>query len=61
MKKAFSFAIILVAAAIAVAVVSCKKDTQNATSNPKNQSAQAFDPSHITDMNAYFIIFAAKP
>lgn len=60
MKKAFSFAIILVAAAIAVAVVSCKKDTQNATSNPKNQSAQAFDPSHITDMNAYLKDFKKK-
>ena len=60
MKKAFSFAIILVAAAIAVAVVSCKKDTQNAISNPKNQSAQAFDPSHITDMNAYLKDFKKK-
>ena len=60
MKKAFSFAIILVAAAIAVAVVSCKKDTQNATSNPQNQSVQTFDPSHITDMNAYLKDFKKK-
>ena len=59
-SKSILIATLLVMVATAVAVVSCKKDTQNATSNPKNQSAQAFDPSHITDMNAYLKDFKKK-
>ena len=55
MKKTLLFAIIAMAVATMVTVVSCKKDDQNVKFNNSNsgQSVSHFDPSHITDMNAY--------
>lgn len=61
MKKLFTFAIIVMAAmAILFAMDSCKKDAQNAPSNIPPQSAQAFDPTLIEDMNAYLSDFKKK-
>ena len=62
MKKVFSFAIYAMAAmAMALAMGSCKKENQNAKFNNTNGSAVShFDPSHISDMNAYLGEFKQK-
>ncbi len=58
--KKLSFAIIAMAiVVIAVAVVSCKKDNENAMNN-KTESARTFDPRQIEDMNAYLQGFKLK-
>lgn len=58
--KKLSFAIIAMAiVAIAVAVVSCKKDNENAMNN-KTESARTFNPRLIEDMNAYLQGFKLK-
>ena len=60
MKKSYLFlATLLVVAAVSVAVVSCKKETQRATLNPI-ESLQAFNPLEIEDMNAYLKDFKQK-
>ena len=58
--KKLSFAIIAMAiVVIAVTVVSCKKDNENAMNN-KTESARTFDPRQIEDMNAYLQGFKLK-
>ena len=52
--------ICMVTMAAAVAVVSCKKDTTNETVSGTIESPKAFDPSQITDMNAYLKDFKQK-
>ena len=52
-------ATLLVAAAAAVAIVSCKKDTPSAMLDNKAGS-QAFNPGHIDDMNGYLKDFKQR-
>lgn len=61
MKKRCLFlaTLLFVFAAISVAVVSCKKETQNAPLKP-TESFQAFNPLEIEDMNAYLKDFKTK-
>ena len=59
-KKRFFIATLLVAAAVSVAVVSCKKETQNVLSNNAPQSVKAFTPPQVDDMNAYLKEFKQK-
>lgn len=60
MKKSYLFlAIIIVVAAVSVAVVSCKKETQNAPLKPV-ETLQGFNPLEIDDMNAYLDGFRTK-
>ena len=49
----------IMVAAIALAIVSCKKETAN-TLNQKANETQAFDFRQINDMNAYLANFKAK-
>ena len=59
----FAICVMAVALAATVAVVSCKKDDQNAKLNNNSnvgQSVSQFDPSHIADMNAYLKGFKEK-
>lgn len=51
-KRRFIIATMLVAAALSVAVVSCKKETPDEKLNG-NEEKTAFCPENITDMNAY--------
>lgn len=62
MKKLLTFAICAMAVATMVAVVSCKKDEKSVKLNNSNssQTVAHFDPSHITDMNAYLADFKQK-
>lgn len=61
MKKLFSFAIYAMAAlAMTLAMDSCKKENQNVKSNSSSSAVAHFDPSHITDMNAYLADFKQK-
>ena len=61
MKKLSKLAIYAMAAlAMTLAMGSCKKESQNVKSDNNNQAASHFDPSHITDMNAYFKEFRQK-
>ena len=61
MKKRSFFAICVMAAAIAATMGSCKKqEAQTTTSGTPKPAAQAFDPSHIADMNAYLADFKDK-
>ena len=60
MKKHFFFATTLMAAAIAVAVVSCKKETPNAMSSKQPQATKMFYPEGVDDMNAYLKDFKQK-
>ena len=61
MKKRSFFAICVMAAAIAATMGSCKKqEAQTTTSGTSKPAAQAFDPSHIADMNAYLADFKDK-
>lgn len=60
MKKLSIIAILsLMAAAFAVAAVSCKKETQNTVQN-ENNASKRFDPSQIGDMAAYLKDFKVK-
>ena len=60
MKKSYLFlATIIVVAAVSVAVVSCKKETQNAPLKPV-ETLQGFNPLEIEDMNAYLDGFRTK-
>lgn len=60
MKKLSIIAILsLMAAAFAVAIVSCKKETQNTVQN-ENNASKSFDPSQIGDMAAYLKDFKVK-
>ena len=61
MKKSYLFlTTLLVVAAISVAVVSCKKETQSNLMNNQTESLQAFNPLEIEDMNAYLKDFKQK-
>lgn len=61
MKKHYLFlSTLLVVAAVLVAVVSCKKETQGTLMNNKNESVQTFNPREIEDMNAYLKGFKQK-
>lgn len=62
MKKSRVYIAIICMAimAAAVAVVSCKKETTNKMVSGTSKSPQAFDPSHITDMNTYLKDFKQK-
>ena len=60
MKKSFFIAITLMAAAIAVAVVSCKKETPNAMLSNQPQATKMFYPEGVDDMNAYLKDFKQK-
>ena len=55
-KRRFIIATLLVAAAVSVAVVSCKKETPEAKLNGSEEKT-AFHPENITDMNAYMKSF----
>ena len=59
-KKSFFIATLLVVAAISVAVVSCKKETQSDFMNNNNESVQSFNPLEIKDMNTYLKDFKLK-
>jgi flagellar motor component MotA len=50
--KRFLIAALLVTTIASVAVVSCKKETPEATTN-NNKEEAVFRPENITDMNAY--------
>ncbi len=58
--KRFFIATLLVVAATSVAVVSCKKETQNVLSSNTPQSVKAFSPPQVDDMNAYLKDFKHK-
>ena len=61
MKKHYLFlATLFVAAAVSVAVVSCKKETPNTTMNNKTESTPTFNPREIKDMKAYLKDFKQK-
>ena len=61
MKKMFSFAVYVMAAmAMALAMGSCKKENQNVKTNNSGTAVSHFDPSHISDMNAYLGEFKQK-
>lgn len=57
MKRRFLFATLLMVAAIMVAVVSCKKETQN---NEKTENNTVFASAEIVDMDEYLISFKEK-
>ena len=57
-KHNLLIATLLVAAAVSVAVVSCKKEDTKALS--ANNAKEAFDPRQIEDMNAYLKDFRQK-
>ena len=61
MNKRLTFAILMMAVAtiISVAVVSCKKETQNALLNKQNRTT-SFDIGQINDMAAYLTEFKQK-
>ena len=60
-KRKLFIATLLVVVATSVAVVSCKKDTATSEMpNKKSETAAAFDPSQIDDMNAYLKEFKQK-
>lgn len=61
-KKRLSLAILVmaVAAFASVAVVSCKKETQDALNNKSISSFTKFDPSQIEDIDAYLKDFKQK-
>lgn len=58
-KRCLFLATLFVVAAVSVAMVSCKKETQNAPLKP-TESLQAFNPLEIEDMNAYLKGFKQK-
>ena len=60
MKKVLFSAIILMAAAVAVAVVSCKKENPNAMLGSASVPAKVFSPPKVDDMNAYLKDFKQK-
>ena len=60
MKKTYFFAIALMATAIAVAVVSCKKETASTLLNNQPQTSKTFYPEGVDDMNAYLKDFKQK-
>ena len=60
MKKFSILSIFVMVAAIAVAVVSCKKDTPNAMLNNQPQAFKTFYPEGVDDMNAYLKEFKQK-
>lgn len=61
MKKHYLFlATLFVAAAVSVAVVSCKKDDPKTMLVGTNQSTKVFAPPQIEDMNAYLKDFKQK-
>ena len=59
-KTRFFIATLIVVAAVATVVVSCKKETSSDLLGNKNESAQVFNPRAIEDMNAYLIDFKQK-
>ena len=59
-KKKFFIATLLVAAAVSVTVVSCKKETPNALHNNNSQSVKTFAVPQVDDMNAYLKDFKHK-
>ena len=52
--------VMAVAIIVSIAVVSCKKETQNNLMNNKTETSQAFNPLEIEDMNAYLKDFKQK-
>ena len=57
----FSFAVYVMAAmAMTLAMGSCKKENQNVKTNNSGMAVSHFDPSHISDMNAYLGEFKQK-
>ena len=58
--KRFFIATLLVVAATSIAVVSCKKETQNVLSNNTPQSVKTFIAPQIDDMKAYIKDFRQK-
>lgn len=62
MKKHLSLAIFVMAVAtiVSVAVVSCKKDNENALLGNNNETSKSFDMRQIDDMNAYLKGFKQK-
>lgn len=52
-KRRFIIAILMVAATVTVAVVSCKKETPETNMAKGNKSETTYCPENITDMNAY--------
>lgn len=59
-KISLAICMMVVAIIASIAVVSCKKETQNNLMNNKNESLQAFNPLEIEDMNAYLKDFKQK-
>ena len=62
MKKGIIWTIILMAVAtiVSVAVVSCKKDNENALLGNNNETSKSFDMRQIDDMSAYLKNFRQK-
>lgn len=58
-RNSFFLAALVVVTTIAVAIVSCKKETEN-TLNQRANNVQAFDLRQIEDMNAYLKDFKVK-
>ena len=59
-KRKFFIATLLVAAAVSVAVVSCKKETPNALHNNNSPSVTTSAVPQVDDMNAYLKDFKKK-
>ena len=59
-KMSFFISIMLVVAAIAVVVVSCKKENPESLLNNKQQPVKTFTPPQVDDMNAYLKDFKQK-
>ena len=62
MKKHLSLAIFVMAVAtiVSVALVSCKKDNENALLGKNNETSKSFDMRQIDDMSAYLKNFRQK-
>lgn len=59
-KKILFIATLLVVAATTIAVVSCKKETQDTLLGNKAHPAKTFSPPEVDDMNAYLKEFKLK-
>lgn len=60
MKKKLIYAILAMVVTTAVVMVSCKKENQNVKTDNSSSVVSHFDPSHITDMNAYMKDFKQR-
>lgn len=59
-KHNFILTALIAVAVIAMAIVSCKKETENTLNQKNNIAVQAFDFRQIEDINAYLKDFKAK-